>query len=128
MTPDTRFELTHPFRALYWRTRIAWLALRWVPRFNLGDEVVTATGETWTLIQGVCAPMWELVRGSHEHGTFQRVRLHVRDFRKKRSLRNYLRSFRSGWRFYMQNWYAIWMREGIKPWMLGCNIWAMKPQ
>lgn len=128
MTPDQRFELTHPFRALYWRARIALLAMRWVPRLNLGDEVETATGEKWTLVQGVCAPRWEMSRGNHEAGTYQRIELHSRDFRKVRSLRNYARSFRSGWRFYMTSWYRIWMREGVKPWMRGCSIWARGDQ
>lgn len=123
MTPDKRFELTHPLRVLYWRARIAWLALRWIPRINLGDRVIFG-GDEWTLIQGVSAPTWDLVRGSHDDGTFRLVAAHASQFRKVRSIPNYWSSFRSGWRFYMNNWYGIWMREGIKDWMLGCNIWA----
>lgn len=24
------------------------------------------------------------------------------------------------------DWYSIWMRNGIEPWMRGCNIWARR--
>ena len=72
-------------------------------------------------MQGVRAPIWRMVDGNDS------VEAHERDFRKVRSPSNYWSSFQSGYRFYRQNWLDIWMREGIKPWMLGCNIWAGKP-
>lgn len=112
-------------KAIYWRAYIVWLALWWVPRFNLGD-IVLHKGKEWSLIQGVCAPTWSLIRGDFERGTGERVDAHEGDFRKVRSLSNYWQSFRSGYRFYMQSWYGIWMRNGMEPWMLGCNIWPRR--
>jgi hypothetical protein len=106
-------------KAIYWRARIAWLALQWVPRFNLSDRVLYK-GKEWSLIQGVQAPIWSLVRGD------ERVDAHESEFRKVRSLANYVGTFRSGYRFYMQSWYSIWMRNGIEPWMRGCNIWPRR--
>lgn len=108
---------------LYWRLFIIRLALRWINKFNLGDEVVYK-GERWTLIQGVCAPRWSLVRGDHADRTFQRLDALESEFRKVRTPKALWQSFRSGYRFYMQSWYSIWLREGIRPWMAACNIWA----
>lgn len=106
--------------AIYWRLYIVRLALRWVSRINVGDQV-SYLGLHWTLIQGVSDPVWSLICDD------TRVDVHRDEFTKVRSLKNWINSFRSGYRFYMQNWYSIWMREGIEPWMLGCNIWAGKP-
>ena len=106
-------------KAIYWRAYILRLALRWVPRFNLGDRV-ECIGREWVLNQGVDAPYWTLVRNE------ENMRAHEHEFYKVRSLSNYWHSFRSGYRFYMTNWYSIWMREGITDWMRGCNIWARK--
>ena len=104
-------------KKLYWWIRVLLLALCWVPRFNLGDRV-WFRGEQWFLIQGVSAPLWDLVRGK------KRITVHETEMQKVQSLRNYIGSFRSGYKFYMTNWYRIWVREGIQPWMRGCRIWA----
>jgi hypothetical protein len=112
-------RLLLPFKAVYWRLRIVHLSLRWVRKFNLGDRVVYR-GEEWTLIQGHSAPTWELHRGDGF------AKAHEREFRKVRALSNYLGSFRSGYRFYMGYWYAIWMNEGVKPWMRACSIWGKR--
>lgn len=108
------------FRAVYWRVRIVVIALRWVNKFNLGDRV-KHDGVEWTLIQGVSAPVWDLWR--EESG---RRSVHEREMAKVRSLSNYVGSFISGYRFYMQNWYAIWTRGGIKPWMRQLPIWGRR--
>ena len=105
---------------LYWRLFVIRLSLRWMLNYNLGD-LVWYGGEQWTLVQGVCAPRWTLQKGN------DRVEAYQTAFRKVRSLSNYWRSFVWGYKFYMQNWYDIWLREGIKPWMRGCNIWGRKP-
>jgi hypothetical protein len=102
-------------RIYYW-LKIVWLSLKWIPRINLGDKVWYA-GDQWTLTQGVCAPTWTL----RAYGQKREVK--ERYFRKVRSLRNYVKSFQSGYRFYMGYWYDIWCWEGIKPWMRKCKIW-----
>ena len=105
-------------KKMYWRIRIVLLALRWVFCFNLGDQVVYG-GQVWTLIQGRYHSKWDLVNPNGE-----RSRIDERDLRKARTLKNYTRGFTSGYRFYMTNWYSIWLRSGILPWMRSCNIWA----
>jgi len=103
-------------KGLYWRLYIAWLSLRWIPSLNLGDLVIFG-GREWVLVQGVRRPYWDLANGDEKRT------VHEGNIRKVRRISNYWRSFRSGYRFYMVNWYGIWIMEGIKPWMRGCNIW-----
>lgn len=62
-----------------------------------------------------------------ENGTHEHIEVHRDHFRKVQGIRAAWRSFRSGYRFYMGYWFDIWVREGIKPWMLGCKIWAGQP-
>ena len=99
------------------RLLILWLSMKWVFRFNLGDEVVY-NGKRYLLVQGVCKPRWDLAAGEDRPKY-----VHESEFRKVRSPYNYWHSFRSGWRFYMNSWYGIWRRNGIEPWMRGCRIW-----
>lgn len=112
-------------KAIYWRLRIVHLATRWIFNYNLGD-LVLYQGREWSLIQGVMAPTWSLIRGDFDGDDFERVDAHESEFRKVRTLANYVGSFRKGYRFYMQSWYSIWMHSGIEPWMRGCNIWARR--
>jgi hypothetical protein len=107
-------------KAIYWRLFIIRLALRWISKPNLGDEVIYQ-GRRWTLIQGVCDPVWSLFSGD------ERIDVHRDQFRKVPGIRSAWQSFRSGYRFYMTSWYGIWKREGVQPWMRGCHIWAGKP-
>ena len=110
------------FKSIYWRLYIVRLSLRWILKLNLGDRV-RYMGREWSLIQGVNAPYWTLfdnnAKRSHE--------VHEDKFRKVRSLTHAWFGFLSGYRFYMTSWYGIWMREGIKPWMIECKIWSGKP-
>lgn len=97
------------------------LSLRWVGRFNLGDEV-WYEGEKWILYQGVDDPFWKLLRDEASGRKFERI--HMDHFVKVRTPKNYWRSFRSGYRFYMLNWYRIWVEQGVQDWMRECKIWA----
>ena len=103
---------------LYWWLYVVRLSLRWVPRLNIG-RMVWWRGEKWMLIQGVCAPAWDLVRGDERQD-----HVHEREFRAVQNPAEWVRAFRSGYGFYMANWYGIWVNVGIEPWMRGCNIWA----
>ena len=105
---------------LYWRLYIIRLSLRWIFSLNIGD-LVWYHGEKWTLIQGVCCPRWDLALGDKCQNF-----VHESEFRKVRSIKNYWQSFKSGHWFYTGYWYKIWVNEGIKPWMFGCNIWKTK--
>ena len=118
----------YPLSILNWLLSIiVWmkiirLSLRWIFSTNIGDEV-WYRGEKWDLIQGVCDPSWDLmnkkgVRINH---------IHKSNFEKVKTLKNYFRSFKSGYHFYMGYWFKIWVREGIAPWMKECNIWKGNP-
>lgn len=97
-----------------------WLALKWVPRQNLGD-LVWCRGEQWVICNGVTCGRWTLRKpGAYGPG----LDVPRSECRKVKTVRNYLRSFRSGWRFYKTSWFQIWARVGIKDWMRGCRIWA----
>ena len=105
-------------KGIYWWLFVIKLSLRWIPRLNLG-AAVWHEGEKWTLAQGVCRPKWDLQKGMR-----RKKHVHENEFKKVRSLKNYWHSFSSGYRFYMGYWYDSWVRGGVKPWMLGCRIWA----
>ncbi len=123
-----RYQATGPFwLKFYWRARIIWMSFFWMFRFNLGDRVLYG-GQEWILNNGVKPAVnpseivWDLIRRDPE------LRLSVRSSAlvKVRSFRNYLGSWRSGYRFYMGYWYSIWVYGGIKPWMLSCEIWPKR--
>lgn len=101
---------------LYWKTRILFLSLKWIFKFNLGDEVIYK-GKSYMLMQGVMHPRWSLA-GEHEY-----IEVYEKDFRKALTFKNLYGSFKSGWNFYNGNWFGIWMRNGIEPWMKSANIW-----
>ena len=84
------------------------MALRHVPRFNIGDDVVWR-GEVWRLYQGVDSPKWKLT----SHGGCEVA--HRSEFRKVRTPANYWHSFRSMYRFYRGYWFDIWVREWRLP-------------
>ncbi len=100
----------------YWLF-IVWLSAKWMFRVTLGDEVIYK-GKRYFVANGTAAPYWDL----QIKGGFQRVHLYQSEFKKVWSLSGLVRSFRSGYWFYMSSWYRIWVNEGIKPWMRGCNI------
>ena len=102
--------MKYQIRTAYWKIRIVFMALRWVPRFNLGDQVTLpryGSGKVWTLYQGVDAPTW---KAKSTRGELCEV--HEDEMQKVRSPLNYWVSFRSGYRFYTRNWLAIWVRKG----------------
>ena len=103
---------------LYWKIRIFFLALRWVPQINLGD-VVKYRGKKYTVCNGVRSGSWRL--GDLDNGCDGWVPR--KECKKVWTVANIRHSFFSGWNFYMTSWFDIWCREGIKSWMRGCNIW-----
>jgi len=112
-------------RKLYWWFYIVFLSLRWINKFNLGDRVIH-DGKEWKLVQGVCAPSWDLVRIDEAGNTIRKDLVPEKDFTKVRSLKNYWGSYTFGYSFYMGYWYNIWVNAGILPWMRACRIWAKK--
>jgi len=106
-------------KKLYWRLRIIWLSLKWCFRVNLGDWVWYG-GKKYIVSNGVMSDSWRL--SSLDNGRDGWVPRS--DCKKVWTPKNIIGSFRSGYRFYMTSWFDIWVNEGIKPWMRGCNIWG----
>ena len=101
-----------------YRLLIIWLSCKWMFRITLGD-LVWYQGKRYVVCNGVRDNQWQLSDLGNSHDGW----VARKDCRKCFTIPNMLGSFRSGYRFYMANWYAIWKREGVKPWMKGCNIW-----
>lgn len=108
-------------KAIYWRAYIVRLSCRWMFRFTLGDRVLFK-GREYNINNGVCAPRWDLICKE----TLERVSGHESELALLGGIGARIRRFKAGYRFYMQNWYSIWVREGIKPWMRACRIWGKK--
>lgn len=101
----------------YW-FYILWLSAKWIFRVNLGDHV-WYHGKRYVVANGVLPQSWRLAGLENErNGWVPRCAC-----KKSCAPRNLFGSFASGYRFYMQNWYGIWKRGGITPWMRSCDIW-----
>lgn len=107
-------------RKMYYRAFIVFLSLRWMRNLCLGD-IVVYNGKRYTLTQGVANPYWSL---SLIDGKERLERIHRKEFKKERSVSNWIGSFKRGHQFYMDHWYAIWVHGGVKPWMRECKIWG----
>lgn len=107
------------FIRIYYWLMIVVLSLKWVPKINLGD-IIIYQGKRYFVANGVCAPSWDI----QLVGGFERLLIHQSKFKKECTLKNFMGSFKSGYRFYMTSWYSIWCHSGIEPWMKACNIWA----
>ena len=97
---------------------VLWLSFKWIFRINLGDRV-WFNGKRYTVCNGVIPTCWRLCELENDDNGWVR-REHCR---KSWTPANMIRSFCSGYRFYMLNWFDIWKRQGIKDWMRRCNIW-----
>ena len=129
------------FKKIYWWSYIIILSLRWVRKINIHDKVIY-NGKVYIISDGVHYPKWDIRRydptwandpvwgcmskGLDKDGNPNRICIDEKLLYKVRSLRNYWGSFAFGYYFYMTNWFDIWVDEGIKPWMRGCNIWGKR--
>lgn len=105
-------------KTIYWYYYISALAIRWIFQTNLGDYV-WYKGKKYIVANGVRCNSWRLSGLENgDNGWVPRS-----DCKKSITPQNAFRSFRSGWRFYMENWYEIWKRKGITDWMRGLDIW-----
>ncbi len=102
----------------YWWIRILLLSLKWLRGIKLGT-MVEYKGDIWIVVNGAyCSRSWDIARGDARINCVPESSLS-----KVKNLANYMHGFKSGYRFYMNCWFSIWVNEGIKPWMRGCNIW-----
>ena len=108
--------LGRAFVRTFWWLYIVRLSLGWTRQCNLGDRV-WYKGKRYYLYQGVRSPIWGLTDGT------ETLDVHRDEFRRVQNPIAWLGSFHSGYRFYMLCRYHIWVRQGVEPWMLGCDIW-----
>lgn len=108
-------------RKIYYWLFVRWLAFRWMFQVNLGNEVIYQ-GKKYTVCNGVRSNSWRL--GDLVNGNGGWVRRS--DCKLVLSIDNLRHIYNYGVRFYMTNWYEIWCREGVKPWMKGCSIWPRR--
>lgn len=106
------------FKKLYWNCFIVYLSLKWCRQINLGD-LVWYEGKKHIVLNGTMTNHWRISDVTSNSGWVLCSKC-----KKVWTLSNIIKSYCSGRRFYMINWYKIWINEGIKPWMLNCNIWA----
>ena len=97
---------------------VVWLSFRWMFRTNLGD-LVWYQGKQYRINNGVRLESWRLP--GLENG--DRGWVPRSECKKVLTWDNYRGSFQRAKSFYLTNWYAIWKRNGVQPWMRGCNIW-----
>lgn len=105
-------------RAIYYWLLIVKLSIGWIWRVNLGD-FVWYRGAKYMVSNGVRVDSWRLDCLENEDGGW----VPRAECRKVCTVQNAINSFRSGYRFYMTSWYAIWIDNGIQPWMRACRIW-----
>lgn len=111
------------FTKIYYRTYIAYLAIRWIFQINLGNKV-TYKGKIYWVDNGVISGCWTL---SPEDRKGARLEYIPREECKLvLTPLNLHRSFRYGYWFYMTSWYQIWCNQGIEPWVKALPIWPRK--
>jgi len=103
---------------MYWRIRVVLYSCKWIFRINLADRVYYQD-RIYLVANGVRSGQWRLdgVK-NNDDGWVPRS-----ECKKVIYPKDLINSFRLGYRFYMVNWYSIWLNNGIKPWMKKCNIW-----
>lgn len=102
------------FKFLYWKTMIAYFSFKWIFKINIGDDVIYKN-EVYFVNNAI--NKFDLVNAKNS------VIACRSEIKKVKSLKNLIRSFKSGWNFYNDYWFEIWMRNGIEDWMKKCNIW-----
>ena len=105
-------------KIIYWLL-IVWLSIKWIFRITLGDWVIYQ-GKKYMVANGDVSNCWRL-EGYNDN--YHLCYVPQKDCKKIWSLKGMIRSFQVGYWFYMTYWYSIWIREDIKHWMRGCNIW-----
>jgi len=99
---------------------IVWLSFKWIWKISLGDKIIYNDKE-YVVHNGITSGCWTLL--DEDRNSFN---VKIKNCKKVWSLQGMMRSFKSGYNFYMTSWYNIWVTTGIKPWMRGCSIWGDK--
>ena len=121
-------SMTTYFKIKYW-LYIIWLSLKAINKTSLGD-IVYYKGKEYIIINGAVSDCWTLVKGvgneiDNEGQCVCEVTAALRkECRKKLTPMNYLKNIGQRYRFFMSNWYDIWVNDGeIAPWIRSLRIW-----
>lgn len=101
----------------YYFLFIVILSIKWIFRTTLCDSV-KYKGKIYSINNGVICGKWTLL--DENLHPFDAPR---NECKKVWSIKGIKNNFVFGYSFYISNWFDIWVREGIKPWMRECNIW-----
>jgi len=110
---------------------IYWLSFKWVFRINLGSKV-KYQGKVYLIYNWAntshmkaieCLPKGRTEPFNIKDNPEKYTTINKKDCALVKTPSNLIGSFKSGVRFYKSSWLNIWMRNGIEPWMRGCNIW-----
>lgn len=105
-------------KKLKYKILIILLSIKWIFKIGCGD-VIMYQGKKYVVSNGVRLNSWRLSGlDNKDNGWVLR-----KECKKVKTISNLISSFKSGYQFYMGYWYSIWVRNGIEPWMKGCNIW-----
>jgi len=102
-------------KKIYWWIFIVILSMRWILRVNLGSEI-SYKSKKYIVVNGDMPDHWKINNDNREYVESKECMLIY-------SFKNFIWNFSSGYRFYMGNWYRIWVENGLEDWMKGCNIW-----
>ena len=102
------------FRSLKIKAQYAKIALKKIKSPKLGD-IVTYKNIECMLIQGVAAPLWDLLPMTEENLAKDQREIfkyvHEADFKLKPFIKRFNFSFKSTYDFYIRNWYDIDMKK-----------------
>lgn len=112
--------IKYKWNMLKYKIYIMWISLRWVNKMCLGD-IVAYQGKEYFISNGVNPAYWTLQQPNFG----ERIEYAPRqECVKKKTLSNYIKNYKQGYRFYMENWYSIWVHQGyIAPWIRALDIW-----
>lgn len=96
---------------------ILFLCIKKSFKIGLGDEIIY-NNKRYLVVNGIYEDKWTISLNKNSLYNVPR-----KSCKKVKSVHNYLKSFKSHYSFYFSSWFDIWVRNGIKPWMKGCNIW-----
>lgn len=108
--------MMYTFKKIYLQIFIILLSIKRIYQINIGDYVHYKYG-IYVVLNGSRYNSWQLFDLNNNDGWVKR-----KDCRKVWTYENMMYSFTSGYHFYMNNWYDIWIYGNIREWF-GYKIW-----
>lgn len=115
------------FKKVYYWSFIIYLSTKWVFKINIGDKIYYKN-QVWVVNNKIVDNKLSIIKRSIIKDNINiskvnHININISNCKKVKSFNNLLNSFKSGYRFYMLNWYSIWINNGIEQWCKNCNIW-----